>query len=135
MVNLSKETPTSSPKQTEKQTPEYLLLKEEIINDLDAAVRKSQDGEITNLQLFAGAANAWRKAIRNSVLKSAIEKEFRKRRLVLHQLAPLNIAEQGDPIQKRYNPNYWLGTPAIKENPQAFLLDRIASLKNLFGSL
>ena len=38
-------------------------------------------------------------------------------------------------IKKRYNPNYWLATPAIKENPQAFLLDRIASLRNLFGSL
>jgi len=137
MTDLSKnkETPTLSPKQAENQTPEYLLLKEEIIGDLDTAVRKSQDGEITNIELFASAANAWRKAVRNSILKSAIEKEIRKRRMALHQMARLNIAKQGDPIKKRYNPNYWLGTLAIKENPQAFLLSRIASLRNLFESL
>jgi len=40
--------------------------------------------------------------------------------MALHQMARLNIAKQGNPIKKRYNPNYWLGTPAIKENPQAF---------------
>ena len=134
-LSKSKETLTPSPKQTEEQTPEYLLLKEEVINDLDTVVRKSQDGKITNLELFAGAANAWRKAIQNQILKSAIEKEIRKRRVALHQMARLNIAKQGDPIKKRYNPNYWLGTPAIQENPQAFLLDRIASLRNFFGSL
>jgi len=135
MVNLIKEASTPSAKQNREQTPEHLLIKEEAINCLDTAVRKFQDGEITDLQLFASAANAWRKAIRNPILKSAIETEFKKRRLALHQTAPLNITKQGDPIKKRYNPNYWLGTPAMQENPQAFLLDRIASLRNLFSSL
>ena len=135
MVNLSKETPILLPKQSERQTPEYLLLKEEVINDLDTIVGKSQDGEITDFELLAGAVNAWRKAVQNPILESTIQEEFRERRLLLHQTARINIAEQGDPIKKRYDPNYWLATPAIKKNPQAFLLDRIASLRNLFGSL
>jgi len=129
MTKLNKETPISS---------EHLLLKKEVINDLDIAVRKFQDGKATDLQLLqllAAAINAWKKATQNPILKPAIEKELRKRRMALHQMAQLDIVKQGDPIQKRYNPNYWLGTPAIQENPQAFLLDRIDSLRNLFGSL
>ncbi|PIS15078.1 hypothetical protein COT63_01870 [Candidatus Shapirobacteria bacterium CG09_land_8_20_14_0_10_38_17] len=133
MTNFNEETPISN--QEGKQTPEHLLSKNEIIDRLDDAVKQSEEGEISDLQLFAHAANAWREANHNPAIKSALEKEMRKRRLVLHQIAPLDIPKHGDPIRKRYNPNYWLGTEELRNDPKGFLLNRIASLKNLFESL
>ena len=115
--------------------PEHLVLKENIIDGLDEAVERFQEGEISDLQLFAHAANAWREANHNPAIKSALEEEMRKRRLALHQMAPLNIPKHGDPIRKRYDPNYWLGTEELRNDPKGFLLNRIASLKNLFESL
>lgn len=114
--------------------PEHLVLKENIIDGLDEAVERFQEGEISDLQLFAHAVNAWKEVNRNENLKLSLEEEMRKRRMALHQMAPLDISK-GDPIKKRYNPNYWIGTKQMRENPQDFLLDRIASLKNLFESL
>ena len=136
MTDPNKEAPTLSPKQTIEQTPEHLLLKEEVINDLDTAVRESKDGEINNLQLITSAVDAWEKANRNLILKSAIEKEMKKRRMALHQMMALDIAKQGDPTKKRYNPDNWQkNTPGIEENSKDFLLSRIDSLRSLFESL
>jgi hypothetical protein len=136
MTDLSKEIPASSPEKTIEQTPEHLLIKEEVINDLDIAVRKSQDGEIDNLQLLTGAVNAWEKANQNQTLKLAIKKEIKRRRLTLHQMMSLDIAKHGDPFKKRCNPYNWpKDTPGIEKNSQAFLLSRIDSLRSLFESL
>ena len=114
--------------------PEHLALKENIIDGLDKAVEKFQKGEISDLQLFAHAVNTWKEVNRNEKLKSSLEEEMRKRRMALHQMASLDISK-GDPVKKRYNPNYWLFTEQIGEDPQGFLLDRIASLKNLLERL
>ena len=135
MTNFNEETPGPSPDQNKEKTVKHFLSKNEIIDRLDDAVKQSEEGKISDLQLFAHAANAWREANHNPAIKSALEKEMRKRRLVLHQIAPLNISKDGDPIRKRYDPNYWLGTEELRNNPKGFLLNRIASLKNLFESL
>jgi len=137
MTNSNKETPAPLPKKTIEQTPEHLLLKEEVINDLDIVVKRFQDGETDNLQLLAGAVNAWEKANQNPILKLAIKKEIKKRRMALHQMMPLvNITKHGDPIKKRYNPHNWpKDTPGIEESSQAFLLSRIDSLRSLFEGL
>ena len=78
--------------------PEHLVLKENIIGGLDEAVERFQEGEISDLQLFAHAVNAWKEVNRNENLKLSLEEEMRKRRMALHQMAPLTSAR--DPIKK-----------------------------------
>lgn len=116
---------------------EHLLLKEEIINALDEAVSDFQDGEINSLRMFAQVLNAWNKAYENPTLKTMIEQALRKRRQAMHQLARLDIAKYGDPVRKRYNPQYWLGEMPreFKGKEEVYLLDKINSLREFFVSL
>ena len=80
MTNFSEETPGPSPDQNKEKTVKHFLSKNEIIDRLDDAVKQSEEGKISDLQLFAHAANAWREANHNPAIKSALEEEMRKRR-------------------------------------------------------
>jgi len=115
------------------------LLKEEIIGGLGQAISDFQDKKISGLSLFAEASGAWRKANRNETLKAEIEKAIRRMRLTIHQLAPINISEQSDPVRQRYNPNYWLGDIRKEfkneEEIEKFILGRTQSLKEFFENL
>lgn len=116
---------------------EHLLLKEEVINDLDSAVSDFQDQKIGGLEMLTRAVNAWNKANENAVLKKMIKEEMRRRRQQLHQIAYLDISKHGDPIKQRLNPNFWLvNMPEyFKGKEEDFVLDRIGSLREFFVSL
>lgn len=124
-------------KDKETTIAEHLLLKEEVINDLDQAVSDSQDEKISDLELFARAVNAWKKANENETLRKMIKEEMRRRRLQLHQIAQLDISKHGDPIKQRYNPNFWLikMPEYFKGKEEEFILDRIKSLREFFVNL
>jgi hypothetical protein len=114
-----------------------LLLKEEVINDLDKVIRGFQDGEIDSLRMYCGVVNAWRKANKNEELRGMIEEEMRRRRQQLHQVAQLDISEQGDPVRQRFDPNLWLGKipEELSKREEKFVLDRIGGLRGFFVSL
>lgn len=116
---------------------EHLLLKEEVINDLDQAVSDFQDEKIGGLEMLARAVNAWRKANENEALKKMIKEEMRRRRIGIHQIARLDISKHGDPIEHRYNPKYWVVKMPkyLKGKEEEFVLDRIGSLREFFVSL
>lgn len=116
---------------------EHLLLKEEVINDLDLAVSDYQDQKIGGLEMLARAVNTWNKANENEALRKMVNDEMRRRRQQLHQVAYLDISKRGDPIKQRYNPNLWLVKMPeyYKGKEEEFVLDRIRSLREFFVSL
>jgi hypothetical protein len=123
----------------EKKVEEHLLLKEEVINELDSAVKAFREEEITDLGMYARVKNAWEKANADPKLHKMIEKEIKIRRLRLHQLVEIDISK-GDPIRARYDPAYWFtNVPAEfkvnEEKFRGFILDRIGSLREFFVNL
>ena len=123
----------------EKKVEEHLLLKEEIINDLDLATKGFQEGELTESMMYIKVLDAWEKANTNKRLHQLIEGEIRRRRMVIHhQIGEIDISK-GDPIRIRYNPAYWFtNVPEefkSKEKLQVFILDRIKSLREFFVNL
>lgn len=122
---------------TTEAITEHLLLKEEAITRLDQTVTDFQDEKINSLQMFAQVLNTWNKAYANPELKKLIDQEFRKRRQAMQQFGSLDIGRRGDPIRKRYSPQYWLGEipEELKNKQEVFILDRIKTLRSLFASL
>lgn len=121
-----------------KEKPsEVDLLTETTINKLDEAIHKFQEGELKSIGLWTEVVNIWRSTCQQGILNERIAQEMKTRRIVLHQMTPFTLEKQGDPIRNRYDPNYWVGTipPELRNNPELFLLDRIASLRNFFQSL
>ena len=124
MVDISEEVAISEPG----------LLKEEVINDLDTAVRRHNDGEIDSLELYAEAVNVWRKANKNKTIRARIKEGIKKRRMVVHQMAAIDIPEGGDPLRQRYDPNHWMGSipDEFRGREEEFILERIGSLREFF---
>lgn len=125
--------------ESKETTSEDIQLKGGIVSQLEGAISDFQEEKISGHELLAEASNAWKKAIRNKELKARIEGAMRKMRLAIHQLAPLDVHQHGDPIMQRYNPNYWLGDIRkefkSEEEIEKFILERTRSLKEFFENL
>lgn len=124
----------------EKRVEEHLLLREEIINDLDSAVKDFQEGEITDLAMYARVKNAWAKANTNKKLHRLIDEKIREKRMVIHhQIAEIDISK-GDPVRAIYDPNRWLTNvpkefKVSEEKFREFILGRIKYLREFFVNL
>lgn len=113
------------------------LLVEGKINELDQIVSQFQDQQIDGLGMVSQVLEFWDKANQDPILKPMIEAKMKELRVQLHQVAPLNISEYGDPVKKRYDPREWLGRipPEFKGKKEEFILDRVGSLRDFFTGL
>ena len=114
------------------------LLREEVLNSLDSAVKDFLENKSGEGKLVSQAVTAWDKAMQNQVLSKAIEGGLRQKRKVLTQgFGSLDLAKHGDPVRKRYNPNYWMETipPEFEGSKASYLLDRAHSLRNFLSGI
>lgn len=121
------------PQKTEEQ-----LLRDEVMNDLNQAMSDFQEGKLRGLALQGRASEAWHKALKNKTLSGAVNEALRVKREALHRgFGTLDIGRHGDPVRKRYDPTFWIDSipPEFKDKEEAFILDRIRSLREFFSGL
>jgi len=126
------------PEEEATQKTEEQLLREKVMNDLDQAINDFQEGKLRGLALQGRASEAWHKALKNKTLSDAIREALRLKRETLQQgFGTLDIGRHGDPVRKRYDPTFWIDSipPEFKGKEEAFILDRIRSLREFFGGL
>jgi len=128
-----------SPKEAPSQTlpSEESLLVEEKINELDQIISQFRDQQIDGSGMVGQVIEFWNKVNQNPTLKPMVEAKMKELRVQLHQVAPLDISEHGDPVRKRYDPREWIRRipPEFKGKEDEFVLDRIGSLRDFFTGL
>ncbi len=112
------------------------LLREEVMNDLDTAVSEFQESRIGGVELQQRALQAWDKALTNEDLSFAINSRLQLLRVVMNQLAKLDIS-YGDPVRKRYDPNLWIESVPLEfmGKEEEYIIDKINSLRIFFFGL
>jgi hypothetical protein len=103
------------------------------IEGLKNSIEAYDQGKIDAAALVLGATNVWENLNSHSEVKVKIEEEMRDRRMALHQMAPIDISRNGDPVRRRYDPNMWMQSipEFMKDHPKEFVVDRCKSLLNL----
>lgn len=103
------------------------------IEGLKKSIDAYEQGKIDAVGLVMGATNVWENLNSDSEAKMKIEEEMRDRRMALHQMAPIDISRNGDPVRRRYDPNMWMQSipEFMKDHPKEYALDRCKSLVNL----
>jgi hypothetical protein len=62
--------------ESQSEIPSVTEVKEEVISDLDGAVKSYDDGDIDGFGMLARACSAWKKVNGNSELKQKLEVEM-----------------------------------------------------------
>lgn len=97
---------------------------------LRQTIQEFEKKDISTLDLFSKAMDAWENLNRDETLRGRIDIGLRKQRLFLRDLYGQLDVTHGDPARKRYDPNGWVTEAQTLEkgHEEGFYLDRTKSL-------
>lgn len=84
--------------------------------------------------LYFGALVVWDGVANNPVLHKIVEEGLEKKRQEMTSAFTVDFSK-GDPIQKRYDPNFWMEDIPKKVKPTVYIYDRCKSLLSFLESL